>query len=234
MKEKRNAEKENSLHRVLNSRAGIQLIPIILILTFIPFGISAQEKDEQDQKIRLSGIVLRLDSLTPIPSANVYIQRTYTGVQSNEMGLFSLEVERNDTIVFSAVGSKTSYYIVPKDLEGKSYSIIQSMPIDTVYLKTVEISSWPSLEQFNAAFTKEFGYDQKFISAYKNSNPDLSKVDLREIKMDESANFRREGLRYANRYSYIYENAHIPIRNVMNPQRWDKLVTDWKTGKHPR
>jgi len=130
-----------------------------------------------------------------------------------------LAVSNTDTVVFSAVGSKTTYYIVPNDLKDGSYSIIQRMPLDTISLETIEISAWPSIEQFNKAFTEEEGYDEDYVSASYNANPIL--IDLK---------FEAQKPAASNRYSNLYDNAHIPVKDVLNPKRWKNLATYWGGG----
>ncbi|MEQ8323111.1 MAG: hypothetical protein RIC15_08595 [Vicingaceae bacterium] len=183
-------------------------------------------------EITLSGIVLRLDSLVPIPSANILISNSSTGTRSNELGLFSLKVHKTDTILFSAIGSKSTLYVVPDSLSGNSYSIIERMPLDTVKLDPVLITSWPSVEEFNRAFTEEFGFDNNYPKAMSNANP---KISLGGTDPNTSIdNYRRESANSGGQYTYLYENAHIPVNDVLNPKRWNRLVKNWKEGRHPR
>jgi hypothetical protein len=170
---------------------------------------------------------MRLDSIVPVPSTNIYIKKTNIGVRCSELGLFSLAVGDNDTIVFSAVGSKTTYYIVPSDLKEGSYSIIQRMPLDTIALETVEITAWPSIEEFNKAFTEEFGFGNEGKIAAGNSQSRLSEVELGVIM----SNSQKANAIYGNQFTNMYENAHIPLNHVLNPKHWNKLVENWKSGK---
>jgi len=198
----------------------------ICLLIFACFSIALLSAQEKDQ-IRLSGLVMQADSLIPVPYTNVYIIHTKKGTIADQMGLFSIEVNKKDTVVFSAVGKRMTYYIVPDTLTAKSYSIIQKLPKDTIILRTIEIKSWPSLEQFNMAFTKEHGFDQEYIIASKNTNPVLNQIDYsKDIDINNYMEI------HINKYSSVYENAHIPLNDVLNPARWNKLVQDWKNAKH--
>ena len=187
--------------------------------------LSAGKLLAQDEGIRLSGIVLRLDSIKAIPYANVYIKNTKNGVICDNMGLFSIMVHKKDTVIFSSVGSRTTFFIVPDSLKEKSYSIIQKLPIDTITLKTLEISSWPSIEQFNLAFTREYGVDEEYNVATFNSNPNMKNVNWSR-GVGNAVEYGPNG------YSYVYPNAHIPLNKVLNPKRWNELVDDWKNGRH--
>jgi len=204
----------------------------VLLTGFTCLMVLSSSAQERGDEITLTGIVLKMDSLVPLPNANIFIKTTHMGVHSNEFGLFSIKVHSRDTVVFSAVGSQTTFYIVPDTLKVSHYSIIQRMPINNVILKTVEITSWPSLEQFNQTFTRDHGFDEELPNAQQNANPDLSGNDMNKVEMDAYANYQIEGMRYQNRFSYVYENAHIPVNNLLNPKRWDKLVEDIKSGNY--
>ena len=220
--EKAQKELHCTLPQILSMR--LFFIALVLLMT----GSQEVRCQQSDASISISGIVLRLDGLTPIPSANIYVLHSTNGVRSSETGLFSIDVKRGDTVIFSAVGSKSTMFVVQDTLKASSYSIIQRMPLDTINLDPVEITSWPSIEQFNQAFTQEFGYDMEYVQANKNSNPTFT---LDPLKGEAHSNFRRETAQHGRDYSILYENAHIPLEDVLNPRRWDKLVKSWKTGQ---
>ena len=187
-----------------------------------PLSLMAQDNNG---KITLTGIVLKMDSIVPVPNTNIFIKTTHMGVHSNEDGIFSIQVQKRDTIVFTSVGSKTTYYVVPDTLKADHYSIIQHMPINNIKLKTVEITSWPSLEQFNQAFTRDHGFDEEMPKARDNANPNLGSISMNKDEIPSTGN-------YQNRYSNLYENAHIPLNNLLNPKRWNKIVEGIKTGNY--
>ena len=182
---------------------------------------------QDTSKVRLSGIILEFDSIKPIPYTNLRINHTNSGAIADQMGLFSLEAYRGDTLYITSIGMKSSIYVIPDSLEQSSYSIILKMIRDTVNLNTLEVNSWPSLEQFNRAFTEKKGFDKEYSIADRNASPMLDKIDYsREIEMKEYVEMNGRS------FNNVYLNAHIPLNDVLNPKRWDKLVTYWKTGQH--
>lgn len=181
----------------------------------------------QNSTITLSGIVLDNDEVKPLANSNIYIKNKNLGVVSSSTGLFSLNVDILDTVVFSTVGYKTMYYIIPDTLSSTSYSVIQKIPRDTISLNPVEINSWPSLQHFNEAFTKEFGFDSDIKTAEKNAL-----VVPRDIDPSKDIDSKDAYQYIGNRYTNVYVNSHIPLNNLLNPKRWDKLVNDWKKGQH--
>lgn len=178
-----------------------------------------------DSSIKISGIVLHTDSLHPVPYATIYIKGHTTGTRSDNTGLFSISAHHGDTIIFTAIGNQPSTFIVPDTLTENSYSIIQRMPRDTVSLNQVDIISWPTIQEFNESFHKQYGIDEDITNADINSNPDNMRQRKYDIGMDAGSNFK-----YSNRnqYSHIYENAHIPLNQVLNPKKWNELVKGMK------
>ncbi len=197
------------------------------ILTFTILLIFCFHKTNAQDKIHLSGLVMQMNQIKPVPYTTIHIQNTKNGVIAGPRGLFHIEVEKGDTLVFTAVGWRTTYFAVSDTLTETSYSIIQKMPKDTIKLKAVEINSWPSLDQFNRTFTEEKGFDKEYPIAQKNASPLLDQIDYsKEIDMKnyEEMNGRS--------FTNVYPNAHIPLNDVLNPKRWDNLVENWKSGKH--
>jgi len=182
---------------------------------------------QEDDDVCLSGLVMQFNTLKPIPYANIYVIHTMKGVIADQMGLFCIDVNKKDTVVFSSIGNRTTYFVVPDTLAANTYSIIQKLPIDTITLKMVEINSWPSLNQFNEAFTNEYGFDKEYKIAQKNSTPMLNQIDY-----SKGLNMKNYMDMHGDTYTSVYKNAHIPLTDVLNPARWDKLVKNWKSGKH--
>ena len=77
--------------------------------------------------VQFSGVVVSSDSLQPVAFANIYDKSTRRGTVSDYYGYFSFVASLGDTIMFSFVGYKPSYYIIPDSLESGMYSIIHMM-----------------------------------------------------------------------------------------------------------
>ena len=178
-----------------------------------------------DSSIRISGIILHTDSLLPVPYATVYIKGQTVGTRSDNAGLFSISANHGDTILFTSIGNQPSSFIVPDTLKATSYSIIQRMVRDTISLNRVDIVSWPTIQEFNESFHKKYGIDEGIVNAETNSNPENMRQRKYDIGMDAGANFKYNA---QNEHSYIYENAHIPLNQVLNPKKWNELIKGMK------
>lgn len=97
----------------------IILIPIFVLAIFLS-GFTQEVYDDElydsiIQRVEISGLILDLDTKTPLPYANVYVKQKHIGVISNENGKFSLDInflEATDSIRFQYIGYKTKLITV--------------------------------------------------------------------------------------------------------------------------
>lgn len=76
----------------------------------------------QTPLIDVSGKVIDVDSLSPIPSVYIYVPGQETGAITNENGFFSITIQPTDTLVFSAVNYQSKHYLLPDSLrKGQPY-----------------------------------------------------------------------------------------------------------------
>lgn len=90
--------------------------------------------------IQFSGIVLSHDSLKAVSYASITIVGTTKGSMADGDGFFNFVARAGDSIMFRAIGYKTMYTVIPKDLSTSKYSWIQLMREDTIYLNETVIS----------------------------------------------------------------------------------------------
>lgn len=200
------------------------LFPFLLII-LIPYAAFSQVDNEN--LIQFSGLIMTSDSLEAVPNVNIYQKNTGRGTVSNYQGFFSLVAQKGDTIIFSSVGFEQETYIVPRNLEGNKYSVIQLMTRDTINLAETIIYPWPTPEQFKEAFLSLDIPDDDLERARKN----LEREKLREIGLamnkdaDETVDYyqREEASKY-----YYY--GQVPPMNIFNPFAWGKFIEAWKRG----
>jgi hypothetical protein len=179
--------------------------------------------------IQFSGLLLSSDSIYPIPFANIYVQKRPYGTYSNLEGYFSFVARKGDTVVFSHVEFKKSYFIIPDSLKDYKYSIVKLLTQDTVYFPGVVIMPMPNRATFDHLFvTKEIPNDD--IQRAKNN---LEREELREQAFslegtDASEAYKQISRMYAQK-SY-YSGGQIPPMNILNPFAWAQFFEAWKRG----
>lgn len=135
-----------------------KIISFFLIATcLLPIASKAQFENFKDSVVQLYGVVMTADSLQGLPAVSVVVKGQNRGTITNNQGVFSIVVLKGDQIEFSSVGFKPKLIIVPKDIEGNQYSVLQLMVNDTIYLAATIIKSRPSREQFERDFFKNSG-----------------------------------------------------------------------------
>lgn len=176
---------------------------------------------------QISGIVVEADSLIPIPFASITVKHAGRGGITDEYGHFTLLAKELDTLVFSNVGFRTSTFVVPPGLNQKHYGLVQTMVRDTVILDEVVIFSWPTLEEFEAAF----------LSLQPEDRQGARKLQAqRNIQQSLDAQMQTDKFYYDQmRYSRLYElTGEAPPNNFLNPITWSNFIRDWKMGAFKR
>lgn len=206
------------------------LIPILL---FAQFKLHAQDSDFLEGKdlIQFSGVVVTSDSLMPVPFANILVKNTSRGTTSDYYGFFSFVAKKQDTIIFTSIGYKKSYFVVPDTLEENRYSLIQTMRRDTVMLEEVIIYPWPTQDQFKEAFLNLDIPDDNLEIARKNISDEVMAEKFADMPMTAKMNFK---LQMQQRSYQIYSAGQYRPLRLLDPLAWAEFIEAWKRGDFKR
>ena len=206
----------------------------LLFLLTLSFTILAQKKETKKESggkgfglIQFSGVMVEGESLHPIPYTSIIVKNTRRGTISDYFGYFSFVAKKSDTIEFSAIGFSPAEYIIPDTLTSNTYSLIQVLRKDTIYLKTAEVYPWPSKEQFKQAFLNLNLPDDDLARATKNMDRSDLKVQMVGMAMDASLNYKFSSQQYQSK---LYYAGQMPPNNLLNPLAWAKFIQAWKNG----
>ena len=212
----------------------IGILIFVLVFWLKPYQLSAGGINAKDSNlIQFSGLLLSSDSIYPIPFANIYVLNKPYGTYSNLEGYFSFVAKKGDTIAFSHVEFKRSYFIIPDTLKDYKYSIVKLMTQDTVYFPGVVIMPMPNRATFDHLFvTKNIPNDD--LQRAKNN---MEREALREQAMTLEGNnaadaYRRISQMYAQKA--YYAGGQIPPMNILNPFAWAQFFEAWKRGDFKR
>lgn len=208
------------------------LIIIFILPVFLMFAFDNSRPEERSRRIiQLSGLVVTGDSLKPVPFATVMIKNTRRGTSTNYHGFFSLGVRELDTLVFSSVGYKKSYYIVPDTLKESKYSAIQMLTKDTIHLDEMVIYPWPTRRQFKYAFIHADVPHDDYDRAMENLARAEMKERLQNMPMGAAANYRHYVNQQANQ---LYYAGQQPPMRIFDPIAWAQFFQAWREGKFRR
>lgn len=195
----------------------------VVVLMFLVGIVCFNQANGQDKKgITITGVLLQSDSLVAIPYVAVSVKNNFRGTVSNNLGHFSIVVDKFDTLEFSAIGFKTAQFIVP-DLVDSDYSLIQLLTKETILLEEVEVVAWPDEASLVRAFYN-----------YKLPKGEADRIFQMERELDallreqyEKDKFYYDQMRYSKLYN---TTGFAPPNNFLNPINWSNFIRDWRSG----
>jgi hypothetical protein len=202
------------------------LIAIVFTL-LAPTAAKAQFEWFKDSVVQLYGVVMTADSLRGLPAVTVKLRNQNRGTFTNDQGVFSLVVMKGDIIDFTSIGFKAKAVTIPTNLEGNSFSIIQLMVVDTVYLPATIIKARPRREQFERDFVNANVPNDKIEIARQNSKTAQSRILLQSLPKDGTESSARVMRQHSQAQYY---NGQFRPQNIFNPLAWNEFIQAWKRG----
>ena len=200
---------------------------IVLSISLITNPLFAQFESLRDSLVQLYGVVMTADSLRGLPGVTVKLKDQNRGTFTNQDGVFSIVVLKGDHIEFTYVGYKAKSVVIPKNMEGNRYSMIQLMVIDTVYLPATIIKPRPRREQFERDFVNTPVPDDQLELARQNAKTAQSRVLQQSLPKDggEASN---STLRNIARKTYY--SGQVQPQAIFSPLAWAEFIRAWKRG----
>ncbi len=189
-------------------------------------GAGAQVKNTE--LVQFSGLILTGDSLKPIPFTHIIVANRNKATSSDYNGFFSFVARKGDSVVFSAMGYKKGYFVIPDTVSTKRYSMVQLMSADTILLKETVIYPWPSKEHFREAFIRHRVPDDEMTVAMRNLERMEMRDRARKIPMDGGQNFRQYMQQQTDK---LYYYGQTPPISIFNPFAWAQFIKAWKNGE---
>jgi hypothetical protein len=203
-------------------------ILLFLMIGLCSFGLKAQTRTvPADSVVQLYGVVMTADSLQALSNASVIVTGKGRGTVTNDQGVFSIVVLKGDVVEFSTVGYKSKEVVIPRNLEGNDFSIIQLMVDDTAYLPGTVIKPRPSRAQFEREFINtDIPFDQYEV-ARQNTEESKRRILLSTLPSDG-----REAVNYTlkQQANKVYYSGQIQPMNILNPFAWGEFIKSWKRG----
>jgi hypothetical protein len=211
-----------------------QIILLILFMTMWSQQTIAQKTMSKDSNlIQFSGLLLSSDSIYPIPFANIYVLNKPYGTYSNLEGYFSFVAKKGDTIAFSHVEFKRSYFVIPDTLKEYKYSIVKLMTQDTVHFPGIVILPMPNRATFDHLFVTKSIPNDDFQRAKNNMEREALREQAMSMEGQDAAEaYRQISSMYAQKA--YYSGGQIPPMNILNPFAWAQFFEAWKRGDFKR
>ena len=190
-------------------------------------GYHASAQTNMENVIQIDGIAMTADSLRAVPYAVVSVKNKNRGIEAAYTGVFSVVCFKGDTLEFSCEGFRSKEYIVPKDIKGQYFSVIQLMVQDTFYLPETIIRPLPSKEGFSYAFLHWRIPNDQYELARRNTDAYFLKALAYTMPIDGQVAQARLMQKQANEAVYYGQQ---PPMNIFNPLAWGQFFEAWKRG----
>jgi hypothetical protein len=196
-------------------------------MIFLSLYGSAQNEPKKDTVIQLYGVVMSSDSLRGLDATSIIVEGTGRGTITNDQGVFSIAVLKGDTIRFSSIGFKDRRMIVPHNLQGNQYSVIELMVNDTAYLPATILRPRPLRSQFERDFVNTDVPADALEIARRNNDEATRKALLMSLPVDGGEAMNTQIRQQAQKYYY---SGQLPPQNIFNPVAWAQFIQAWKRG----
>lgn len=183
----------------------------------------------QDKTILFQVQIVANNGSEYLPMAYVYNPKAGRGALSDNFGRADLLVFPGDSLVFTYIGYKKQYYIIPKSAEQVQQKII-SMDEDSKMLAEVKVFPHASEEEFKQAFLNMRLRDERQRAILAN-NLEQSKLNVYALQagLGAASNFRNFSdmmtSAQANRSFYA-----SPLLSLTNPFAWMSFIQSVKNG----
>jgi hypothetical protein len=202
------------------------------MLLFFIASAFAQNESKSNTLVQFSGIITDVDSNSVVPYVTITnLSNNSQKYAANYQGYFSFIAHPGDTVVFSAVGFTSKKLILPTVIVDHKYTAMVKLKSEVVYLQTVRVNPWATIEEFNKDFLSLKIADDDMALAKKN----LSRQSISGM----SLTLPRDGQEISNsNYRYNFDrmmNVNMRQTNpLLNPFAWGKLMQEIFAGDKAR
>jgi signal peptidase I len=203
---------------------------LLLVLSsacLFSFRAKAQFETVKDSVVQLYGIVMTADSLKGIEAVSVMVKGQNRGTVTNRQGVFSIVVLKGDVVEFSHISYKPKSIIIPRDIEGNQYNMVQLMVEDTVYLPATIIRARPTPQQFARDFVSTKVPDDDIEIARQNNTEAKRKALMQSTPGDAGEATSMQFRNIANKATYA---GQVPPMKIFDVAAWAEFIKAWKRG----
>lgn len=199
----------------------------VVIFTFlICAGLVLRAQDDNRRVIQFTGVVFASDSSSVVPGVHVYVPKGGRGTTSNPYGFFSMPVLEGDSVVFSAIGFKRTYYIIPEHDKEESLKLLITLAEDITFLNEVEVNPYPTEAVFKQAV---LAMEMPYQDQYNNMNAWLTAEYMRSAYKDLPGSANTNHAYYMELQRQANQNRYqTPANNLLNPWAWTRFIQSLK------
>ncbi len=183
----------------------------------------------QDKTILFQVQIVTSNGSQFLPMAYVYNPKAGRGGLSDNFGRVDMLVFPGDSLIFSYIGFKKQFYIIPK-IPDQIHQQIIAMEEDSKMLAEVKVFPHASEEEFKRAFLNMRLRDER-QRAILASNLEQSKLNVYALQagLSASANFRNfSDMMISSQTNKSFYSS--PLLSITNPFAWMSFIQSIKNG----
>jgi CarboxypepD_reg-like domain len=201
----------------------------LLLVLFLVFANTSILAQGQDKSVIFTGKVVSDRTSDFLPNAYVFNPQSGRGTLTDNLGDFAIYVYPGDSLVFSYVGYKKKYYIIPR-LNEQTQSAIIHMAEQVTMLAEVKVYPYNTEEAFKKAFL-EMKLENEAGRKALEKNLEQSKLNVMALQagLSGNGNFRN----FSDQMTYSMANRSFvqsPIMALTNPFAWANFIKSVKNG----
>lgn len=200
----------------------------VAILLFLASSGEAFSQFKQDVRVvQISGFAITADSLIAVPYTHITLAGRGRVASAGPDGAFSFPAALGDTLYFTCVGYRPVMYVIPKNIEGDKFLLMQLMTKSEMYLPTTVIYPWGDRANFDDWFRKlRLPEDQIDIA---KRNIERQRLAALGQKLEHDAREMGEQT-LSNQSATSYYYGQVAPQNILNPLAWADFIQAWKRG----
>ncbi len=206
-------------------KKGLFLIITAIILLLSPLHSQDKKLMKKGDLVQLTGRLLD-EFLQPLPYAHILVLNNYRGTITDREGKFSFVTQVHDSIMFSSLGYKRKFMVIPDSLKEPFLSMDIILLQDTFMIAEVEIYPWKSYEEFKRAFLNLELPDDDMDNARKNIALLKTQIILDETP-SARANFNKI---LEDQYRQTFTRGTYPSYQIFNIMAWADFFEALKRG----
>ena len=177
--------------------------------------------------ITFSGVVIDGQTKEPLPGAYITLPQAGRGTLSNSRGYFALAVFPGDTVVFSYLGFKKQFHVIPKKTD-VDYSVFVELQVDSKMLKEVKVYPFSTEEEFKQALVDMKLPDERERQILRETYSAENIAKMAAVHgMSSYDNFKYGQNQFIKQ---IEGRGAVTTNPLLNPFSWASFVKSIKSG----
>jgi hypothetical protein len=205
---------------------------ISLFLCLISAALFAQQNAAEKKLIQISGIITDVDSNKVVPYVTITnLSNNNQKYAANYKGYFSFIAHPGDVLQYTAVGFTKVEITIPAQITEDKYTQMVKMKSEIIYLSTVHIAPWATVEEFTKDFLAMKVADDDYEIARKNLSRQSINGMVQSLSRDAG---EISGINYRLNHDRALNKNMVQTNPLLNPFAWGKLMQQIMNGDKSR